>query len=370
MIRSRKTWLIGLVVAAAAGMLGALASTASAADITLKFAYVTGPTHPYGVTMTQFKRLVETNSNGRIAVNLTPLYPGGDIPLLNDIKGGSQDGGAVSTAVFAQTGATTGQTRIKNFVALQMPFLIDSYQLESRVISNSSGIAKRMLNLNSAGLQGLALFEGQMRQLVSKGAPIRTLADLRGKKMRTVQSDILNDNAVALGISPTPLAVGDVTQALANGTVTGVEANSALVLTNRWAQAPSSANHITLLNWFPFPAAVVMNQAKWNSLSPSDQAVVTNAAKDLPSFSVNLNESPAFTQTTQATLCAAPNNVRYYRLPQSERKKFIAASQKVYKKWLKDRQVAPYIRAIQAIKARGHFARGVTDSPPASCMEQ
>jgi tripartite ATP-independent transporter DctP family solute receptor len=360
--RRLRVWLLVAAAAIAAGAASlAMGATQNAApEVTLKFGYVTPPTHPYGRTMTQFQQKVQNGSNGRIGVTLIPVFGGGDdIALLNSIKGGSVDGGAVSAAIFPNA-------KIFSFVALQMPFLLDNYALESKVIATSSPIAQRMLKLGTerAGLKGLAIFEGGERQLVLKKGPVNSLADLKGLKLRSVQSPLLADTLAALGTNPTPLAVGDVFGALQNGTVDGLEANSGLTFTNKFYEA--GATHITLANLFPFPAILIMNGDKWNSLSPEFQQIIQNAARQTPAFSLGIVSN---TQLFPSLLCAA--GVKYHVPSAATKKAMLKAVAPVYAKYEKNPQVRSFVTAIQKLKVNPKLRGGAesTDAPPASCLE-
>jgi tripartite ATP-independent transporter DctP family solute receptor len=352
---------LGGVLALAAGV-GSGATEKAEGTTTLKIGYVTGAAHPYGQTMNQFVSLVNQASGGSLQIQPLPLYAGGDdVQLLNDIKGGAVDGGAVSTVVW-----TTA--KINSFVALQMPFLIDNYALEQRVIGNSSGIAKRMLAqaTTKAGLVGLGLFEGGMRQFALKSKDVNSVADLKGLKIRTPPGDPITSTIQALGASPTPIAIGQVFQSLQSGVVDGMEANTALVNTFRFDQA--GIRHITIANLFPFPAAVVMSKASFDKLTPDQQAILRNAAKDLPAFSISVVSGQAFTNNAPNLACS--RGVKFHQLPASARTAFIKAVRPVYTKWQKNKQVAAFISQIQKLKAKPAFRSGApTDVPPPDCME-
>jgi TRAP-type C4-dicarboxylate transport system substrate-binding protein len=353
MTRSKRVLLVGLAAGAVA--LGASATSASAADFTIKFGYVTTPVHPYGLTLTQFKRIVERESNGRVEVQLLASYAGAnDIALLNDIKGGSVDGGAVSAAIWPAA-------NIKSFIALQMPGLIDSYQLEQRVINNSSGIARDMLRKGTerAGLTGLGFLEGGMRQLFLKD-PITSLRQLKGKKVRSVESPHLKDALAALGTEPVPLPLGDVFNSLKTGVVDGLEANSALTFAQRFDEA--GATNAVIANLFPFPAVVVMGNAAFRKLPRDLQTVVQNAARDLPAFSIStLNDTSLF----PGRLCT--RGVRYQNLTTAGKRQLLRLTQPVYTKYQKDPQTANFISRIQKIKATVRNTTP-TDVPPAGCL--
>lgn len=366
--RTRRSLAL-LATVAALAVVGALASLAlgvgqraAAAEFTLKFGYVTGVAHPYGQTMLQFKRIVEEKSNGRVEIQPQAVYAqGDDVQLLNDIKGNVISGGAVSTTVF-----TTAN--IKSYVALQMPFLIDNYALEQRVISNSSGIAQQMLKKGSdkAGLVGLALFEGGMRQFALRDKVVNKASDVKGLKIRVPPGTVIADTIAALGASPTPIAIGQVFGSVQSGVVDGMEANSALVSTFRFDNA--GIKKISIANLFPFPAAVVMSKEAFNALPADIQAIIKDASKDLPAFSLSVVSGTGTTTNVPTVLCG--RGVKYHQVPTAGRTDLIKAVRPVYTKYQKDKQVAAFISQIQKLKAKPAFRTGApTDVPPESCLE-
>ena len=99
----RRSWGWRLAAAAAAGVMALglaacgddddAADTAASgeADITLRLGYVTAPEHPYGIAIDNFIEEVTTASDGAIAIEALPNYQGGDVPLLQDVRGGAVD---------------------------------------------------------------------------------------------------------------------------------------------------------------------------------------------------------------------------------------------------------------------------------------
>ncbi len=163
----------------------------------------------------------------------------------------------------------------------------------------------------------------------------------------------------ALGISPTPLPLGDTFLAIQNGTVDGMEANSALVVAQRFNQA--GVSNMVIANLFPFPAVVVMGKAAFDKLTPAQQQIVRNAAKDLPAFSIStLSDTSVF----PTRLCSA--GVKYQNLTPAARRAFLQKERGVYAKYSKDKQTARFIAAIQKLKAK--VTAKPTDTPPADCV--
>ncbi len=302
MLGGRRAWLwrIAALVGAAVVALGVAAcgssgddnSTGSTtggggnAEITLRLGYVTPPAHPYGQAVDFFAKRISELSGGKMEVKTLPTYGGGnDLQLLDDVQSGSVDMGSVSAAVWGNKGVTS-------FEALQMPFLITRYDLESQVITGSIG--QSMLTSpdgpSKIGLKGLAIHEGGLRKPLGAKEQIVSLADWKGKKIRSVESPVLVAGIRALGADATPLPVGDVYNALRSGTVDGMEANLGLVQTFKYYEV---AKYMTLnVNLWPFPTVLVMNQAKFDGLTPEQQKWITDAAKEVPGFSISIFTDP------------------------------------------------------------------------------
>jgi len=369
-IRSRRVTGLALI-AVLATVAGVMAATAVAgvkrqhADFNLKMGYVTGRAHPYGLSMEQYKRLVETASNGRVAITLTPVYAGGDdIVLMNDVNKGTQDGAAISIAVLPNG-------NINNLIPLQLPFLVDSYELEGRLITNSSGIARTMLRgiERNSNLTPVGLFEGGMRHFVLKDKYVDSLDDLKGVSMRTVQAPHMSDTFKRLGANPNPLPVSDVAASLRSGLVTGAEANSGLIRVFGWNTA--GANRVSVVNIFPFPAVVVFRKEVFAALPADIQTILRDSANDLAAFSLTTGAA-GNTTTFPGLLCAAAGGaaVRYQVVPPAVRNQMAALTKTVIKKYTtgRYRNLAPVVAAINRQKARIKNPKPV-DTPPASCID-
>lgn len=270
------------VILGAALMVGFSACGGSSNDrVTLKLGYVTTPQHPYGIAIAEFAKRVAAQSGGKITIETVPSYQGGDIPLLNDVTGGTIPMASVSSAVWATK-------NVKSFDALQMPFLITRYDLEKQVISGPIG--KAMLTATkSVGVVGLAIHEGGLRKPLGK-KPITTLADWKGLKVRSVQSPVLQAGLEALGATPTPIPVTEVYTALRNGTVDAMESNLGLTNTLKLYEV---AKYTTLnVNLWPFPTVLVMNQKAYDKLSDTQRSAITTAASGLGDFSITFFQDP------------------------------------------------------------------------------
>lgn len=258
-------------------------ATGDGAEISLTLGYVTPAEHPYGIAIDEFVKRVSAASNGAIAVETRPNYPGGDVPLLQDVRDGAVAMASVSTAVWDTQG-------VKSFDALQAMGLITRYDLEREVITGP--IAVDMLKGTEAvGLKGLAIHEGGMRKPLGATKQLTSPAAFKGMTIRTPESAVLETGIRALGADATSIPVGEIYSALRDGTVDGMEANLGLVQTFKLYEV---AKYITMnVNLWPFPTVLVMNQSQFDALSADQQQIITETAAEIPGFSIDILVQPS-----------------------------------------------------------------------------
>ncbi|MEI9408465.1 TRAP transporter substrate-binding protein [Mesorhizobium salmacidum] len=126
-------------------------------------------------------------------------------------------------------------------------------------------------------LVGLAFYDSGARSFYNTKKDITSMADMKGMKFRVIQSDVFVDMVNALGANATPMAYGEVYSALQTGVIDGAE--------NNWPSFESAkhyevAKHYTMDQHQIVPEVLVMSKASWDRLSPEDQAIVRQAAKD------------------------------------------------------------------------------------------
>ncbi len=318
-------------------------STAAGDTVTLRLGYVTTPQHPYGIAVDAFKKEVEAASGGKVTIAPIPNYTGGDTKLLDAVAGGEVEMGAVSTATWDTKGVNV-------FQALQAPFLITNYGLDLSVIGGPIGTAmlESAAGPKKLGLVGLGILEGGLRKPLGAKAALKSPADFKGKKIRAPQSKVLSATLTALGAQAVPLPVGDVFTALQNGTVDGMEANLGLIATNKYNEV---AKFVTQdVNLWPFPAAVVINQAQFDKLSADQKTAIQTAGKNLAKNSINvfLNPAPGATNFV-ADLCA--KGLTFAFAGDANRTALAKAAAPALAEISKDAEVAGFLKQIQDAKA-------------------
>lgn len=158
-----------------------------------------------------------------------------------------------------------------------MPFVFRDGSHMRKVIDGEVGqdILDRITASNH-GLVGLAWMDAGSRNFYSK-TPIRSLEDLKGKKMRMMENPLFLDTMNALGGSGIAMSTGETFSALQTGVIDGAENNPAVML---------AQNHNTVAKYFSktshliIPEPLVMSKKAWDSLSAEQQALVKKFARE------------------------------------------------------------------------------------------
>jgi tripartite ATP-independent transporter DctP family solute receptor len=157
-----------------------------------------------------------------------------------------------------------------------LPYIFRSVEHMRHVMDGPIG-EQILKAFETHNLVGLAFYDSGARSFYNTKKDIASIADLKGMKFRVIQSDVFVDMVNALGANATPMAYGEVYSALETGVIDGAE--------NNWPSFESAkhfevAKHYTLDQHQIVPEVLVMSKASWDKLSPEDQAIVRQAAKD------------------------------------------------------------------------------------------
>lgn len=347
MTRRSWAWRLLAMAAVAAVALGLAAcgddddsgsdtSGSGEAEITLRLGYVTPPEHPYGIAINNFIDEVSKASNGAIAIEALPSYQGGDVPLLQDLRGGTVEMASVSSAVWGTQG-------VNCFDALQALGLITRYDLEREVITGPIG-QDMLACTDDIGVKGLAIHEGGLRKPLGAKVALNGPADFKGKTIRVPESSVLETGIRGLGADPSAIPVTDIYAALRDGTADGMEANLGLIQTYQLYEV---AEFVTAnVNLWPFPTVLAMNQDAYDSLTDEQQKIIDDAAANLPGFSLDIFEQPS---DLPQTLC--DEGIKFSIASDADLQGVQQASDRVIKQLSDaDAQTGDFIQQIQQVK--------------------
>ncbi|KYG23161.1 C4-dicarboxylate ABC transporter [Bradyrhizobium sp. AT1] len=173
----------------------------------------------------------------------------------------------------------TNVALIGNFVpamnVLAMPFLFRSIEHMQKVLDGPVG-SEILGSFEPYGFVGLAFYDSGARSIYNGVRPVRTIADLRGLRIRVQQSELMSQMMRALGAEPVELPYGQVLTGLANHLIDGAENNwPSFVTTDHYKHA----GYYTLTEHTMSPEVLVISLKAWQSLSPDDQTIFREAAQ-------------------------------------------------------------------------------------------
>jgi len=130
-------------------------------------------------------------------------------------------GGVVSGTRLKTISMEGFSSKMKLF---SIPYLFQDSDHVWRVLNSEVGTSL-LDSLRDVRLQGLGYYDAGSRSFYMTDAPIRTPADLRGKKVRVLPSRTSIEMVEALGGAATPISWGELYTALQQGIVDGAENN-------------------------------------------------------------------------------------------------------------------------------------------------
>jgi tripartite ATP-independent transporter DctP family solute receptor len=111
---------------------------------------------------------------------------------------------------------------VTEFNVFDLPFTVPNEKAADAIFDGPIG-AKLATALEAKGIKLLAYYENGFRQLTNSAHPVKSPADLKGLKIRTMQNPIHLEAFRAMGANPTPMPFSEVFTALQQKTIDGQE---------------------------------------------------------------------------------------------------------------------------------------------------
>jgi len=156
---------------------------------------------------------------------------------------------------------------------LAMPFLFRSIEHLQKVLDGP--ISNEILDsFEPYGFVGLAFYDSGARSIYNSVRPVRSIADIKGLRLRVQQSELMSNMIKALGAEPIELPYGQVVTGLATRLIDGAENNwPSFVTTGHYKYA----GYYTITEHTMSPEVLVMSQKAWESLSSEDRKIFREA---------------------------------------------------------------------------------------------
>ena len=146
---------------------------------------------------------------------------------------------------------------------------------------------KILAAFDKAGFIGLALYESGARSMYAR-KPIKSVADMKGLKVRVQSSDLWVSLIGAMGASAAPMPYAEVYTGLKTGLVDAAENNyPSYEESKHFESAPYFSE---TMHSMP-PEVLVFSKKVWDTLSKDQQAAIRKAAKESVPYYVKLWEA-------------------------------------------------------------------------------
>ncbi len=234
--------------------------------IVIKFSHVVAADTPKGKAAEMFAKKAAELTKGKVKVEVyanSTLYK--DKEEMEALQLGAVQMLAPSLAKFGPLG-------VKEFEVFDLPFIFASYD-DLRKVTNGAVGKQLLAKLEPKGIRGLAYWDNGFKSF-SANSPIKTPADLKGKKMRIQSSKVLEEQMRSLGSMPQVMAFSEVYQALQTGVVDGTENPISNLYTQKMHEVQK---HLTLTEHGYLGYAVIVNRKFWDGLPADVRAQLEDA---------------------------------------------------------------------------------------------
>ncbi len=213
----RNRMRVALLLAAAVSF-----TAAAAPKYQWKLASVLPDTHPVHKALIYFADKMAERTNGDVKITIFPAGQlGGETDYIQAVKIGSLEFAKVSAAPMGQYSPT--------LQVVSLPFIWRDIDHQHRVLQGPIG-QKLLSDTEKYGFKSLAFLDAGFRSITTSRGPVRTPADLKGLKIRVMQSKPLIDTINAFGATAVPMSQTEVYTALQTRVIDGWENNEPTVL--------------------------------------------------------------------------------------------------------------------------------------------
>jgi tripartite ATP-independent transporter DctP family solute receptor len=209
--------------------------------------------------------------------------------------------------------------------AFNLPFVFRDPEHMTKVVSGPIGdeMLKKLSDHPTAGLIGLCWMNGGTRNVYNSKHAVKTVADLKGLKIRTPSGDAWTLTFKAVGANPTPIDISELYPALQQGVVDGQENPYDNMLVRKFFQVQKFlSNTAHFYDW----SGYMVNKAAFEKLTPDQQ----KAVRDAMFSAIAIQRAISERENKTALQGLIKGGMKYDALPPAEIAKFREATRSVY----------------------------------------
>jgi len=237
----------------------------------LKASDVHAAGYPTVVAVENLGKKLEQATNGRVSVQMYPaMQLGGEKEAIEQAQ--------IGAIAFARVSVGALGPVVDDLNVFNMPYVFRNTAHMQKVIDGPIGqeLLDKVTN-SGKGLIGLCWMDAGARNFYDTKKPIKTVADLKGLKIRVIGNPIFVDMANAMGGNGVAMGYDQVFSALQTGVVDGAENNPPSFVFDNHYQV---AKFYTIDEHLIVPEMLVFSKKAWDAMSKEDQALLLKFAKE------------------------------------------------------------------------------------------
>ncbi|PRY90529.1 TRAP transporter substrate-binding protein [Mongoliibacter ruber] len=243
----------------------------------IKLGHGLGISHPVHEAMEYMATLVHEKSNGEMEIRIYPNQQlGTERELVELLQIGSLGMTKVSSAAM--------ENFAPKIQVLSLPYLFRDDEHRDKVLKGEIG-QQLLLEGEKYWLRGLCYYDAGKRSFYTKNKPIENPEDLKGLKMRVMESNTAINMVKAFGGSPTPVSYGELYTALQQGIVDGAENNPPSLFTSKHYEV---CKYYSINEHTAVPDMVIISTKVWNLLSDQEKIWLQEAADESADYQYDL----------------------------------------------------------------------------------
>jgi tripartite ATP-independent transporter DctP family solute receptor len=196
------------------------------------------------------------------------------------------EGVKLGTIDFGMTSSAAMTTFVPQLAFYDMPFLFRDSAHARKVATGVVG-DKLLAAMEAADIKGLATAESGFRNMITNKTAVTKPADMASMKIRVIESPAHIAAIRAMGASPVPIAFPEVYGSLQQGVVDGLDLPIGNIAPPKLFEV---TKYVSLTEHIYTPHMFIMNLALFKKMSPEDQKVVLDAAKEAADLERKIND--------------------------------------------------------------------------------
>ncbi len=248
------------------------ALAAQAADIkerTIKFAMQNNAGSAQYDAAVRFAEIVKAKSGGKLTVK---VFGGGalgkDVSVVSAMQGGTVEMCVMNSSLLAGV--------VKEMGVLDFPFVFGTEKEAYTVVDGPFGKKLHAL-LEPKGIVGVSYWELGFRHFHNSKRPIATLDDLKGLKIRVIETPVYVDFMNAMGANATPIPFPELYGALEQKAIDG-GTQPVINLVN--AKLYEVNKFVSMTGHMYNPQSVIFSKKLWDSYSADERKILQDAADE------------------------------------------------------------------------------------------